>query len=630
MKVRLRISNLILLMLLFLPALSAADTLYALEFRLADLTAGQKYPVYSAPSAKAWRGAKGKAAVSTNDSVWEAGWDGQWLLVMYETNNGAVRVGYVDGSALVGKTPSSSPLELLHQNVTLSADAALTDDPQTASSTIAKLGKGGEVELLASYGYWVYVQTTVDGKTVRGFLPGDCVDLTAISSGAPNGESEQEGALADRSAEDGTPDVAGQSLLDGVLVIQSAVSPLADVPEASKARGGSGGESQSELTNAGSDWYGLGYSSSDDMVSACLYATDSRGYYLYSVEVFDTTGLYDSWGWTNAFSVRAYELPNGDIYTEGYDYHISTLAEFGVYRRAEDGFVRLAGAAWDEEHDVLIVTDDRSGAVLTYHTEKLASEKKNAFLCEALELLLADWNLSFQVKETMHSLRTGADILCCRVSDEGLTAVDSFSNTWEIPEIAGLRREAQDNFIAEEADELGALPGLLQDLEEKGMILTQRSTEDKTDENGSVCAVWKTYGTPAGTSIRFSLTPDLDDITEILIDDSGLYESRVYKNAAAVGQESTTEDMRGLYQALMSSDHLGIAEASRAELARFDLQWTDEHTEPYEFAVDAAVEADGAAVYLKRSYWRVGAEYFTSRLTITLSVNSDANKNEAE
>lgn len=148
-------------------------------FTLTKLKAGQKLSVYAAPSRNAYRGANGKAMVSTNGSVYVAGWESGWLLVMYETNSGAVRVGYVEGSAIKGNVDARS-LTFAYTPVTLASGASLTDDPATRSSSIRTLRAGDTVTYLSTFqnrDVWAYVETTVDGKAVRGFLPADALSI---------------------------------------------------------------------------------------------------------------------------------------------------------------------------------------------------------------------------------------------------------------------------------------------------------------------------------------------------------------------------------------------------------------------------------------------------------------------
>lgn len=156
-------------------------------FRYTNLKAGQKLAVYSAPSAQSWRGAGGKASVSTNGSVYVAGWESGWLLLMYETNHGAVRVGYVQ--KVKGKVDAPR-LQFLYAKRSLLEEADLTDDPATESSVICRLRAGDVITYLTSFQNhrdWAYVETMCDGRKVRGFLP-----MTSLSEGEELAENEAE------------------------------------------------------------------------------------------------------------------------------------------------------------------------------------------------------------------------------------------------------------------------------------------------------------------------------------------------------------------------------------------------------------------------------------------------------
>lgn len=152
-----------------------------LSFEAVYFARGQMWQVYSAPNTSSWRGAKGKAEVSTNDVIYVAGWNRGWLLIAYETNNGNRRVGYVDGSQIQGSYPDFPVLVFRNSTRKVSYGCTLTDDPVNESADIRKLKSGDQVTQLSSYtfhrGYKLaYVQCTVDGKTVRGFIPADCIE----------------------------------------------------------------------------------------------------------------------------------------------------------------------------------------------------------------------------------------------------------------------------------------------------------------------------------------------------------------------------------------------------------------------------------------------------------------------
>ena len=104
------------------------DTAGELNFAYTYFKGDQRFDVYSAPSTSSWRGANGKAVVSTNGPVYVAGGENGWLLVMYDTNAGAVRVGYIRGSG-TGNV-NAEYLDFAYTTVTLSRSVSLTDDPR--------------------------------------------------------------------------------------------------------------------------------------------------------------------------------------------------------------------------------------------------------------------------------------------------------------------------------------------------------------------------------------------------------------------------------------------------------------------------------------------------------------------
>lgn len=158
-----------LCLFLFVSQAYAAN-LPSLSFQAAGLESGQKLAVYSAPSASSWRGASGKASVSTNGSVYYAGWDGDWMLVLYEISNGKLRAGYVDGRQLQGRTPEKTQLAFASATVVTVKKTVMTDDPNKASSNMTTLKKGTSVTFLARFGDWAYIETVIKKKAARGFV----------------------------------------------------------------------------------------------------------------------------------------------------------------------------------------------------------------------------------------------------------------------------------------------------------------------------------------------------------------------------------------------------------------------------------------------------------------------------
>ena len=142
-------------------------------FDYIELRANQNLPVYSAPATSAWRGANNKASVSTNGAIYAAGWESGWLLIMYETNNGSIRVGYVNAANIRGGIPIDDYLTFSYADATVLQRCTLTDDPARTGTAIATLQAGAQVTWLTRFynnSAWDYVEVRVNGKTARGFI----------------------------------------------------------------------------------------------------------------------------------------------------------------------------------------------------------------------------------------------------------------------------------------------------------------------------------------------------------------------------------------------------------------------------------------------------------------------------
>ena len=141
-----------------------------------------KYPVYSAPDLNAVRGANGKAMLATSGGADSAGWEGAWLLMRYEKNNGGYRVGWVPKSALNMRTiEATRSVNFAYWTVTLARDCALTDDPLMESETLCYADRGEQLIYLAYYRYrqgkeYAYVRGELNGHPVCGFIPFDAID----------------------------------------------------------------------------------------------------------------------------------------------------------------------------------------------------------------------------------------------------------------------------------------------------------------------------------------------------------------------------------------------------------------------------------------------------------------------
>ena len=152
-------------------------------FEYVSLQSGQKLPVYSAPSTSAYRANNGKAAVSTNGAVYALGWDGNWMLMLYEANKaGQYRVGYVNGSSIKGKRPALDMLSWAWQRCEVLTATTLTDDPALTGNGMARIPAGTTVIYLTTMynnSAWDYIETTVNGQTARGFVPHGTLSVTA-------------------------------------------------------------------------------------------------------------------------------------------------------------------------------------------------------------------------------------------------------------------------------------------------------------------------------------------------------------------------------------------------------------------------------------------------------------------
>ena len=156
-------------------------------FSYVSLKAGQKLAVYSAPSAAAYRANNGKAMCNTSGAVYALGWDGNWMLMLYEANYaGQYRVGYVDGSAIKGTRPNLQMLVWESEKTTMAEGANLTDDPAKTGNAMTYLREGTAVTYLTTmYNQtaWDYIETTIDGQTARGFVPHGVLSLTFEEDG---------------------------------------------------------------------------------------------------------------------------------------------------------------------------------------------------------------------------------------------------------------------------------------------------------------------------------------------------------------------------------------------------------------------------------------------------------------
>lgn len=139
-------------------------------------TGGKKYAVYSGPGKDYLRGAKGKAAVSTNDWIQVFGEDDGWILIQYAVNKDTYRFGYIEAKAL----PKNTEVKDLDFNtvaaVTL-GNVDVTDDPLHSASSLGTVPAGEEILWYSTMGEWAYIETDLNNVPVRGFVPSAMLEI---------------------------------------------------------------------------------------------------------------------------------------------------------------------------------------------------------------------------------------------------------------------------------------------------------------------------------------------------------------------------------------------------------------------------------------------------------------------
>lgn len=154
---------------------------YAIQFET-DKGIGDNdtWEVYTAPSLYAVRGANGKAMTHTSEKVHVGGWDGAWLLVRYEKNNGGYRVGWVPQSTIGTRLESRQSVKFAYWTVTLDKNCTLTDDPLLESEALDWAAAGEKLTYLGYYCYnngreYAYVMGNRNDQPICGFIPFDAI-----------------------------------------------------------------------------------------------------------------------------------------------------------------------------------------------------------------------------------------------------------------------------------------------------------------------------------------------------------------------------------------------------------------------------------------------------------------------
>ena len=141
-------------------------------------------PVYSGPGTNYYRAANGKAECTTRDGFYLWGCVNvngtNWYMITYETAYPMNRTGYIKQGSFNG-TLEADALKFASEVARTTRDVGLTDDPFGAQSCLFTLKKGTDVTYLGTYTNngeaWYYIECVYVGKTVRGFIPAETLEL---------------------------------------------------------------------------------------------------------------------------------------------------------------------------------------------------------------------------------------------------------------------------------------------------------------------------------------------------------------------------------------------------------------------------------------------------------------------
>ena len=128
----------------------------------------KKFHVYSAPSTTSWyTKAKNGDPVyaSTNDIIYVAGYDGNWLLIRYETSKGSYRMGYTSEAS-----GNFNNLSFNYYSGSITSDCSITDGMNSIG-----ISRGTSVTVLGKMDTGIYIEAYINGQQARGIAPESCV-----------------------------------------------------------------------------------------------------------------------------------------------------------------------------------------------------------------------------------------------------------------------------------------------------------------------------------------------------------------------------------------------------------------------------------------------------------------------
>ena len=140
---------------------------------------------YTGPGTNYLRAGNGKAQYGGGGQARVYGYEGNWLMLGYQTGSGAYRIGYFEDTYLANmKAPEVYNLRRLrfeYRNAWINTECDITDDPIIKHDPFGLLEGGHQCTYLASYDdSWAYIEVTLnaDNRKARGFVPLKDVSFT--------------------------------------------------------------------------------------------------------------------------------------------------------------------------------------------------------------------------------------------------------------------------------------------------------------------------------------------------------------------------------------------------------------------------------------------------------------------
>ena len=166
--------SILLLLAVLLTALCAAVSAENLDSHF-TATFNKSPAVYTGPGTGYLR--VGRAQYGGGGQARVYGDEGSWMLIGYENAKGNYRIGYIPKKLVNNMRTKQTNYNLRrlrfnYETVTITSGCNITDDPVLKYEPFGYLSSGTSCTYLASYnGSWAYIETYVDGKKARGFVP---------------------------------------------------------------------------------------------------------------------------------------------------------------------------------------------------------------------------------------------------------------------------------------------------------------------------------------------------------------------------------------------------------------------------------------------------------------------------